>query len=256
MFNALRRFINLKGLLKQIRNDCGKNFTRADEELGLHLCRWVYQQRINGFCTYRGIKWISNPPGTCHMGGAWERMTKAVHQMLKALLKGAVLSQGARNDRREDKCKLRQQFLNGQLWKTSANYDNSSSTANYETCSPSLSSSSSSLTSSSTSSSQYFQLLFSSSLLAHSKSWLFLLSPSYCFGQPTVSYRLLLDLRLSDRIAKMYHSTNVWYGGGRKGGTNTAITHMVAREYRNTASKFSQIPKPQLQMGKSWRCQY
>ena len=40
-------------------------------------------------------------------------------------------------------------------------------------------------------------------------------------------------------------------GGGRKGGTNTAIPHMVAREYRNTASKFSQIPKPQLQMGKS-----
>ena len=39
--------------------------------------------------------------------------------------------------------------------------------------------------------------------------------------------------------------------GGRKGGTNTAIPHMVAREYRNTASKFSQIPKPQLQMGKS-----
>ena len=39
--------------------------------------------------------------------------------------------------------------------------------------------------------------------------------------------------------------------GGRKGGTNTAIPHVVAREYRNTASKFSQIPKPQLQMGKS-----
>ena len=39
--------------------------------------------------------------------------------------------------------------------------------------------------------------------------------------------------------------------GRRKGGTNTAIPHMVAREYRNTASKFSQIPKPQLQMGKS-----
>ena len=45
-------------------------------------------------------------------------------------------------------------------------------------------------------------------------------------------------------------------GGGRKGGANTAIPHVVAREYRNTASKFSQIPKPQLQMGKSWRCQY
>ena len=115
MFNALRRFINLKSLLKQIRNDCGKNFIRADEELELDLCRWVYQQRISGFFTYRGIKWISNPPGTCHMG-AWERMTKAVHQILKALLKRAVLSQGARKDRREEKCKLRQQFLNGQLW--------------------------------------------------------------------------------------------------------------------------------------------
>ena len=116
MFNASRRFTNLNDLLKQIRNDCGKNFTRADEELGLDLCRWVYQQRINGFCTYRGIKWISNPPATCHMGGAWERMTKAVHQILKALLKQAVQSEGARNDRREGKCKLRQQFLNGQLW--------------------------------------------------------------------------------------------------------------------------------------------
>ena len=182
MFNALRRFINLKGLLKQIRNDCGKNFTRADEELGLDLCRWVYQQRINGFCTYRGIKWISNPPGTCHMGGAWERMTKAVHQILKALLTQAVQSEGARNDRREEKCKLRQQFLK---------------TANYETCSSSLSSSLSSLTSSSTSSSQYFQLLFSASPLPHSKNWVFLLSPLYCFGQPTVSCRLLLDLRLN-----------------------------------------------------------
>ena len=39
--------------------------------------------------------------------------------------------------------------------------------------------------------------------------------------------------------------------GGRKGGTNTAIPHMAAREYRNTASQFTQIPKPQLQIGKS-----
>ena len=39
--------------------------------------------------------------------------------------------------------------------------------------------------------------------------------------------------------------------GGRKGGTNTAIPHMVAREYRNTASQFTQIPKPKLPMGKS-----
>ena len=46
------------------------------------------------------------------------------------------------------------------------------------------------------------------------------------------------------------------FRGGRKGGMNTAIPHMVGLEYRNTASKFSQIPKPLLQMGKSWCCQY
>ena len=40
-------------------------------------------------------------------------------------------------------------------------------------------------------------------------------------------------------------------GGGRKGGTNTATPHMVAREYRDTASQFTQILKPQLPMGKS-----
>ena len=39
--------------------------------------------------------------------------------------------------------------------------------------------------------------------------------------------------------------------GGGGGGGNTAILHMVAREYFNTASQFTQIPKPQLQMEKS-----
>ena len=178
MFSALRKFINLKGLLKKIWNDCGKNFTRADEELGLDLCRWVYQQRINGFCTYRGMKWISNPPGTCHIGGAWERMTKAVHQILKALLKRAVLSQGARNDKREEKRKLRQQVLNGQLWNLLIIVALVFIFINIIF-------------------SQYFHFLFSASPLPYSKSWLFLISPSYCFGQPTVSCRLLLDLRLN-----------------------------------------------------------
>ena len=44
--------------------------------------------------------------------------------------------------------------------------------------------------------------------------------------------------------------------GGVRGDTNTAIPHMVAREYCNTASQLTQIPKVQLQMGKSSRYQY
>ena len=59
-----------------------------------------------------------------------------------------------------------------------------------------------------------------------------------------------------DHKSGYYQGTGYYNWGGRKGGANTAIPHMVAREYRNTASKFSQILKPQLQVGKSWRCQY
>ena len=54
----------------------------------------------------------------------------------------------------------------------------------------------------------------------------------------------------STRVTEFDFLTENLDRGGRKGGTNTAIPHMVAREYRNTASKFSQIPKAQLQMGK------
>ena len=44
----------------------------------------------------------------------------------------------------------------------------------------------------------------------------------------------------------------MWILGLKEGGVRgVRIPHMVAREYRNTASKFSQIPKPQLQMGKT-----
>ena len=66
---------------------------------------FVHTEGLNGSPTQLGHA----------MGGAWERMTKAAHQILKALLKRAVLSQGARKDRREEKSKLRQHFLNGQL---------------------------------------------------------------------------------------------------------------------------------------------
>ena len=66
--------------------------------------------------------------------------------------------------------------------------------------------------------------------------------------------RLCTELRTSQTpclAPPTLSSSQALQRGGRKGGTNTAIPHMVAREYRNTASKFSQIPKPQLQMGKS-----
>ena len=42
----------------------------------------------------------------------------------------------------------------------------------------------------------------------------------------------------------------VLFRGGRVRAPKTAIPHVVEKENRNTASKFTQIPKPQLQMVK------
>ena len=60
-----------------------------------------------------------------------------------------------------------------------------------------------------------------------------------------------LDTQPHSLIAKYSPLQRLSVSSLLEGGTNTAIPHMVALEYRNTASKFSQIPKPQLQMGKS-----
>lgn len=84
MINALRRFINLRGHPKEIRSDCGTNFTRADKNLKAFVDEWN-QQRIDRFCAQRGIKWIVNPPGASHMEGA-------VRQILNVLLKEQVVN--------------------------------------------------------------------------------------------------------------------------------------------------------------------
>ena len=68
MINALRRFINLRGCPKEIRSDCGSNFTKADKELKDAADEWN-QQKISGFCAQRGIEWIFNPPWSEPHGG-------------------------------------------------------------------------------------------------------------------------------------------------------------------------------------------
>ena len=50
------------------------------------------QQKINRFCGQKKIEWTFNPPAASHMGGAWERMTRSLHQILRALFKEQVLS--------------------------------------------------------------------------------------------------------------------------------------------------------------------
>lgn len=91
MINAMRRFISIRGYPKEIRSDNGTNFTGADEELRNAVQQWN-QRRINNFCAQREIKWTFNPPDASHMGGVWERIIQTAKRVLKALLKGQVVT--------------------------------------------------------------------------------------------------------------------------------------------------------------------
>ena len=91
MINALRRFISIRGYPEKIRSDQGSNFTKADKELNEAIQGWN-QHEINIFCRQKKIAWIFNPPSASHMGGAWERMIRTVRQILKAILKGQLVS--------------------------------------------------------------------------------------------------------------------------------------------------------------------
>ena len=91
MINAMRRFISIRGYPKEIRSDNGTNFTGADEELRNAVQQWN-QQRINNFCAQREIKWTFNRPDASHMGGVWERIIQTAKRVLKALLKGQVVT--------------------------------------------------------------------------------------------------------------------------------------------------------------------
>ena len=59
------------------------------------------------------------------------------------------------------------------------------------------------------------------------------------------------DCKMKNLIAELFDFKLDLFRGGRKGGTNIAIPHVVAQEYHNTASRFTQIPKPQVQIRNS-----
>ncbi len=66
--NALRRFVVVRGPVKQLHSDCGTNFVGAWNELTV-----ATKEMDNGnFAAYlanEGCEWIFNPPHTSHAGG-------------------------------------------------------------------------------------------------------------------------------------------------------------------------------------------
>lgn len=86
--NALRRFINRRGKVRELRSDQGTNFVGAKNEL-VSALKEINCHRVKGFLLKKDCDWIEfnmNTPGASHMGGIWERLIRTVRSVLAALL--------------------------------------------------------------------------------------------------------------------------------------------------------------------------
>ena len=82
---CLRRFINLRGDVKELRCDNGSNFVGSERELKKSLREWN-QGQIERELIQRGCKWIFQPPTASSMSGVWERMVRSAKTVLKSIL--------------------------------------------------------------------------------------------------------------------------------------------------------------------------
>lgn len=83
--NALRRFFSVRGPAKQLRSDCGTNFTGACRELGFDN-NIPGDPKVKSFLNDSGCTWVFNPPHSSHMGGSWERMIGVARRILDCQL--------------------------------------------------------------------------------------------------------------------------------------------------------------------------
>lgn len=82
---CLRRFINRRGDVLELRCDRGSNFVGAERELRRSIEEWN-GQKIERELLQRGFKWIFQPPAASSMSGIWERMVRSAKTALKAII--------------------------------------------------------------------------------------------------------------------------------------------------------------------------
>ena len=83
--NAFRRFLAIRGDVKEIRSDQGTNFVGATTDLGIDVVK-VGVDPVQTFLHDKGILWTFNPPHSSHMGGVWERMIGVTRRILDSML--------------------------------------------------------------------------------------------------------------------------------------------------------------------------
>lgn len=73
--NALRCFIAIRGTVRQIRSDCGTNFTGARNELGRALNE-LDKERVTTYLAERQCDFCTSVPDASHVGGVWDTVSK------------------------------------------------------------------------------------------------------------------------------------------------------------------------------------
>ena len=86
--NSLRRFIAIRGPIRQLRSDRGTNFVGAEQELKEAFME-LDEERISQFLLKENCDLVNfkmNVPSASHMGGVWERQIRSVRNVMSALL--------------------------------------------------------------------------------------------------------------------------------------------------------------------------
>ncbi|XP_033733157.1 uncharacterized protein LOC117322392 [Pecten maximus] len=92
--NALRRFISIRGPVREFRSDNGTNFVGCTQDMGFQTIS-VDEPKLANFLLENSTVWRFNPPHASHMGGVWERMIGTARRILDSMLldmKGRTLT--------------------------------------------------------------------------------------------------------------------------------------------------------------------
>ena len=86
--NSLRRFIAIRGPVRQLRSDRGTNFVGAERELKEAFME-LDVERVSQFLLKENCDLIDfkmNVPSASHIGGVWERQIRSVRNVMSTLL--------------------------------------------------------------------------------------------------------------------------------------------------------------------------
>lgn len=79
--NALRSFIAIRGTVRQIRCDQGRNFVGSRREFA-EVLKEMDREELKEL----GCEFIMNTPASSHMGGVWERQIWTIRSVLTCIL--------------------------------------------------------------------------------------------------------------------------------------------------------------------------